>query len=159
MHGTRYGSSRPCWEHPADVAKSVARVPGLTSAEIGYMEAVAWGHDLIEDGVTETGERVSVTTLHEAGVPIKVIASIKLLSKEKGKYDEYETALRNAPTAVRIVKCLDRIANLTEARTTFPEERWTRYVRETKEFVLPLAESITSPSGAWLVKQLEALIA
>lgn len=136
----------------------VRTVPGMTDEQRLFMEAVAWGHDLLEDGVTELGEKVRESTLCTAGVSATVLAGIKSLSKEKWmKPGEYEAGLALAPQTVMIVKCCDRIANLTEGRPTFKEGRWTRYVANTKATILPLTEFLEPTPGTWLKERLEGL--
>ena len=59
MPGARYGSDRPAWRHPEDVVEVLRRAPGIrdTLTTQPVLEAVAWGHDLLEDGITESGAK------------------------------------------------------------------------------------------------------
>lgn len=165
MLGTRDGSDRPSWKHPEDLVALLRQMPGIraTLTTQFTLEAVAWGHDLLEDGVTEDGSKVTEETLSKAGVPDEVIVCIRLLSKEPWMEPWmikpwYARQVMGAPDVVRIVKCVDRIANLTEARGTFKPQRWARYVAETNEWILPMAKELEGPHGAWLVSQLEVLV-
>lgn len=161
MPGTRHGGDRPAWRHPEDVVAVVRAVPGLeaTDATAPALEAVAWGHDLLEDGVTESGARVTGEVLRAEGVPEEVIGWIRLLSKDDAtKGPAYVEQVRTGPDVVRIVKCADRIANLTEARGTFEPARWAKYVAETEDWILPMGRELGGAHGAWLAGRLDQLV-
>jgi (p)ppGpp synthase/HD superfamily hydrolase len=161
MPGTRHGSDRPSWMHPQDVVEVVRQVPGIrdTLSTQPTLEAVAWGHDLLEDGVTESGAKVTEDVLRAEGVPDEVVVCIKLLSKEPWMTTPwYARQVMGAPDVVRIVKCADRIANLTEARGTFDDHRWAKYVAETREWILPMAHELGGLHGRWLATRLTELV-
>lgn len=161
MPGTRFGSARPSWKHPEDVVAVLRRLPGVRpELETQYLlEAMGWAHDLLEDGVTETGAKVTEETLRTEGLPEEVVVGVRLLSKEKWMTPAwYQRQVMGAPDLARIVKCADRIANLTEARTTFPPRRWENYVKETKAWILPMAHELGNPFGAWLALRLGELV-
>lgn len=162
MLGTRNGNGRSAWEHPADVAKLTGEVPGVRGDEGSgpYMEALAWGHDLLEDGVKENGAAVTAEDLRAAGVPEHVVFGLTLLTKEKFETTHgYYRKLDGAPDLVRIVKCCDRIANLREAAPVFTESRWKKYVEETKGFTMALTLDMPAPYGKWLAEKMEAAMA
>ena len=161
MPGTRHGSDRPSWMHPSDVVDVVRQVPGIreTLTTQPTLEAVAWGHDLLEDGITEAGAKVTEDVLRAEGVPDEVIVCMKLLSKEPWMTTPwYARQVMGAPDVVRIVKCADRIANLTEARTSFDPYRWTKYVAETLDWILPMAHDLGGVHGRWLAARLDELV-
>lgn len=135
-------------------------MPGIraTLTTQATLEAVAWGHDLIEDGIDDTGADVTDDRLRAEGVPDEVVVCIKFLTKEPWMTEAfYARQVMNAPDVVRIVKCVDRIANLTEAQTSFKPDRLRRYVDETTRWILPMARDLGEPHGPWLVAKLEAL--
>lgn len=143
LPGLRHKSTRHAWRHAEDVAKLVEALPFESDRERRAAMAVAWGHDLIEDGKTEAGLGVSILTLREAGVPPEIVRDIHSLTKTPGQTkEEYIDNVRLGPLRVQIVKCCDRTANLTEALTCFSGARWERYVHETLDWILPMAESL-----------------
>lgn len=54
--------------------------------------------------------------------------------------DRYYQAILDGHEFVRLVKCADRLANLREMRDLCQPERWERYVSETRERILPIAD-------------------
>jgi hypothetical protein len=162
MRGMRQGAGvRPSWEHPADVVALTSEVPvARDDAALAFMQAVAWGHDLIEDGVHDDGQQVSAEDLRRAGIPEPVVRGVVLLTKEPGiTPDLYYGRLCGASERVRIVKCCDRIANLREAITVFTEPRWQKYVRETEGFTKALTTGMAAPHGPWLLARMDEAIA
>ncbi len=160
--GFRNGSDRPAWKHPEDVANLVRSVPGVRPdlETQGYLEALAWTHDLLEDGVKEDGARVTEEDLLAEGLPPEVVVGVRLLSKEPWMTEAwYARQVTGAPVLVQIVKCCDRIANLTEGAPVFKDKRWSNYVRETEAWILPMALAMSPPYGAWLANELKKRIA
>jgi (p)ppGpp synthase/HD superfamily hydrolase len=158
MPGKRQGYDRPSWTHPEHVASLVVEVPGEWPRE--KMVSMAWLHDIIEDGVTASGEGVSAEVLLEEGISAEVVEGVKALTHVKPMpKPEYFSALLTAPEEVRVLKCLDRISNLSDAVPVFDEKRWAKYVKETLVSVMPLAKSVRGEAGAWLVGKLEACLA
>lgn len=153
--GMRQGYDRPSWTHPEEVARLVEEVPGELPRE--KMVAMAWLHDLLEDGVTQTGERVSSEVLLAEGISLEVVLGVEFLTHvEPMPKPEYFVRLLDAPLEVRVVKCLDRISNLLDGVSVFTDARWAKYVKETIVSVMPLAESIGGETGSWLMERLEA---
>jgi len=158
MPGKRQGYDRPSWTHPEHVASLVAEVPGEWPQ--GKMMAMGWLHDIIEDGVMASGEGVSAEVLLAEGISAEVVAGVEHLTHVKPMpKSEYFVALLAAPKEVRVLKCLDRISNLGDAVPVFDAKRWAKYVKETRESVMPLAMSIGGEAGAWLIAKLEACLA
>lgn len=162
LRGVRDGSDRPSWKHPEDIVELLRQLPGVRPdlETQTYLEAVAWGHDLLEDGVREDGGKVTYNDLVDAGLPYEVVVAIHLLSKEPWMTEAwYARQVTGAPDLVRIIKCCDRIANLTEGAPVFDARRWSNYVRETESWILPMAEGLANPYGPWLAKTLRERIA
>lgn len=150
MPGTRQGpEKRKAWEHPQDLVR-------LIEAEMAYSTetlAVAWLHDILEDGRKEDGSPVTTDDLLGAGFPKAVVEDIKALSHREGEPKAtYLERLKEASPRARIVKCVDRICNLREGKTAFKDRRWARYVGETFYFIFPLAEGLRE--GKWLQAEL-----
>ncbi|MBP5225198.1 MAG: helix-turn-helix domain-containing protein [Lachnospiraceae bacterium] len=99
--------------------------------------AAALLHDVVEDCGVE---------LHELPVNEETREIIRLLTKpktpdaDKRKANErYFGAIAENPKAA-LVKCLDRLNNLSNMALGFTRDRMAEYVDETEEFVLPLRE-------------------
>lgn len=145
---------RPAWKHPEDVVALVRQVPGLEP--LPEAEAMAWSHDLIEDGRKPDGTPVTVGDLRAAGLPESVVLGVVVLTRVQGvSRDEYTRRVGMAPEVVRVVKCCDRIANLLEGSVTFKSGRWSRYVTDTRQHVLPLLRGIRGPWSSWLKDHLD----
>lgn len=101
--------------------------------------AVAWLHDIIEDGVRENGKHVTADDLRAERIPEAVIEGVVWLSHQEGEPKHaYLTRVLDAPPKIRLVKLVDRICNLREGKESFKDARWARYVQETAEFITPL---------------------
>lgn len=176
MPGLRQGSSRPAWEHPQDLVRLLGelRIAFATHEEdilfsqlevegFERMEDIAWAHDLLEDGRKEDGTRVVAEDLFREGLPAEVIKTVGFLTHNEGA-EEKVTYLARLKTVLdakgSIVKLVDRICNLREGRAVFKDRRWARYVRETKDFIIPLLDQVSQPEKGWLEDRLlEALAA
>jgi (p)ppGpp synthase/HD superfamily hydrolase len=152
MHGTRQGSLRPAWAHPADVVVLLREMPGVRTPELDrFYEEVAWLHDIVEDGRKHDGSYVSSGDLTKEGISAEVIDAVIALSHREGEDKvSYLVRLRDASPRVKTVKAADRVCNLREGLRTFKNARWGRYVRETQQFILPLLEDVPSFESVWL---------
>ena len=134
------------FEHPRAVAISLidhgysgtsAIIKGLT-------------HDVIED--TNTPHGVIVTLFGP-----EMLRSLKILSRYKSIFDatgqlvrpqqkkaagEYFGDLLTAPDEEKIVKCADRLHNL-QTCDCWERPRRIKYVGETDQYVIPIAETVT----------------
>jgi len=176
MPGLRQGSSRPAWAHPQDLVQLLGelRVAFATHEEdvlfseleqdsFESLEDIAWAHDLLEDGRKEDGTLVVAEDLLREGLPVEIVKIVGFLSHNEGA-EEKVTYLARLKTVLdakgSIVKLVDRICNLREGRAVFKDRRWARYVRETKDFILPLLDQVAQPEKGWLEDRLlEALAA
>ena len=155
MPGSRDGPGhRPVWRHPEDVVALVDQVPGLRP--LAEAEALAWAHDLIEDGRKPDGKPVTADDLRIEGLPESVVQGVVALTRVAGvSRDDHARQVEAAPEVVRVVKCCDRIANLREGATTFKPGRWARYVEDTRLRVLPHVTGIREPRASWLQQRLD----
>lgn len=126
-------------------------MPGVRTSELNrFYEDVAWLHDIIEDGRKQDGSCVTSQDLIEQGIVPKVVEAVIALSQREGEDKvSYLVRLRGASSRVKVVKAADRVCNLREGKSTFKDARWGRYVRETRQFILPLLEDIPSLESAW----------
>lgn len=125
----------PYITHPVAVAEKLEKK--------GYGEdyiIAALFHDLLED--TDATEE----EIENIGGP-KVLAAVKLLTKEKGyNMDEYVGEIRKDPIA-KAVKGADRLHNL-ECAVVCSEEFKRRYVLETIDYYLDLDKDIPKATRA-----------
>lgn len=156
MKGRREGSSgRRAWEHPADLVRVLTEEMPIivgNGEELEKMVALAWLHDILEDGRKEDGTSVSMYNLQDEGVEEDIINDIlaltqKTLRTREGQFvpeekSLYLARLKGKSPRARLVKCVDRICNLREGKDCFKTKRWIRYVGETYYFIYPLAEDL-----------------
>ena len=63
--------------------------------------------------------------------------------KEESKGEFLERILKTGSNNAKILKCADRISNLTDLHTDIFDKKFVRrYIRETKEWVLPMAKEV-----------------
>ena len=167
MTGYRHGrpgtAPRRAWEHPADLVALLAERPGEFS-EAGQVKAMAmaWLHDVIEDGRKEDGRRFTANDLRslvvghdvpgrEPYLDNSVVDGVVQLTHAEGtsKVSYYET-LKDIDYIPKLVKCVDRICNLREGVNVFSPLRWDRYVLETRKYVLPLTNDLREETAGWL---------
>jgi len=172
MVGDRQGKPgeppRKAWEHPADLVALLDERPGEFS-EAGQIKAkaMAWLHDVIEDGRKADGSRVTYEDLsslvvsyddphYEPYLDEMVVIGVGQLTHPEGitKIEYYKT-LQEIDYIPKLVKCVDRICNLREGAEVFKPARWARYVEETRLYILPLTEALREETAEWLTKSLE----
>lgn len=176
MPGDRQGKpgvkARKAWEHPADLVALLEERPGEFS-EAGQIKAIAiaWMHDLIEDGRKEDGSRVTASDLEGLVVgyedpradpyldPMIVEGVIQLTHPEGLTKIAYYETLAAIDYIPKLVKCVDRICNLREGADVFKPARWDRYVHETRTYILPLAQALREETAEWLTKHLHDAMA
>lgn len=105
----------PYINHPARVAVKVEQLGGGPD-EV----AAAWLHDVLEDTAYTEAD------LFEAGIPHRIVAIVKTLTKRAGiPYDEYLSEV-NYSKAARLVKIADIIDNLSDTHT-LPKKLLAKY--------------------------------
>lgn len=175
MVGYRQGSPpRRAWEHPADLVRLLEERPGnFSSAGQVKAKAIAWLHDVLEDGLSEEGEPVGESDLlrysyalvpypdgkegppseipDDACLPPEVVRGVIQLTHRRGETKEdYYRTLSGIDYLPKLVKCVDRVCNLREGSKTFKPARWTRYVNETATYIVPLTASLNQDTSKWL---------
>ena len=133
--GVRY------FEHCRDVA-SILMKYGPTSPDeliVGFL------HDIYEDQFVPRG-MIQQLFGHEVNEALKVLSHEKPFYKSHGKIDkkqedkkDYFDSIRKSSLMVRRVKLADRLHNLLTLEFCKPEKR-IRKIKETREYVLPIAE-------------------
>jgi hypothetical protein len=162
MVGERKGPegkpSREAWRHPEDLVLLIDEwdMPRAWNPNLKpYLKAVAWLHDLLEDGRKEDGSSVTAQDLHDAVVEWAIVRDVVSLSQVPGEDKPvYLARLGKASWAAKFVKCVDRICNLREGKDCFKDPRWTRYVDETKRYIVPLTTNIPT----WFTDELQKAI-
>jgi GTP diphosphokinase / guanosine-3',5'-bis(diphosphate) 3'-diphosphatase len=143
------------FEHPRTVAVSLM--------EHGYFgtDAIIKGltHDVIEDTNTPHGVIVAL-------FGPEMLRSLKVLSRYKSTFDaagqlirpqhkksadKYFSDLLAASDEDKIVKCADRLHNL-QTCGCWEKPRRVRYVGETDQYVIPIAETVTGNPYAAEIK-------
>ncbi len=127
----------PYISHPLRVALILAEEAGRTD---GDLLSVALLHDVLED------TRVSMEAMRDA-MGADITNAVEVLTKEdvpsggKAARDSaYYAGIINGGEIARLVKCADRLDNLRGIKTLNDPERWEKYVKETREHILPIAE-------------------
>lgn len=131
----------PYITHPLRVALILAEEGGRTE---GDLLAVALLHDVLED------THVTMEVMRDV-VGADITNAVELLTKEEvppsgkeARDSAYYAGIINGGEIVRLVKCADRVDNLRGMKQLNDPERWEKYVKETKEHILPIAE-MTNP--------------
>lgn len=167
MPGLRQGpAKRKAWEHPQDLVHLLTREMNfieVPAEEQAKRVAIAWLHDILEDGKKEDGSGVVVADLDAEGIPTEVIDDVlSLTAMGDEPKSEYLASLKHASTRAKLVKCIDRVCNLREGKEAFKVRRWIRYVGETYYFIFPLAEDLPSLERNFLrielIKAVEARV-
>ena len=110
-------------------------------------------HDVVED----CGVKLEELPVNEE---TKII--VRLLTKEDGYVnDEYYHEI-SLNTEASLLKCLDRVNNLTTMSSAFNRDFQLYYIHETEKYILPLLETVRKKQeyekAAWLLEyQLKAM--
>jgi (p)ppGpp synthase/HD superfamily hydrolase len=98
-------------------------------------------HDIFEDVQCVSKEEI----IHLDADGPKVYELVREVTKRPNESkDEYlERLLEKGCTKAKILKCADRISNLTDLHLdTFDRAFVKKYIRETREYVIPMAEEV-----------------
>ncbi|MDO8504706.1 MAG: HD domain-containing protein [Candidatus Liptonbacteria bacterium] len=145
------------FEHPRRAALTLLRMGFDSTEEIitGLL------HDALEDTFAPKevypalfGGKIykNLQTLSKS-LPVFDGKTGKLIKRRKKDIGKYYAGILNGSPAVRRVKCADRIDNL-KSFGVWPTERKAKYVKETIEFILPIARR----TDQRLVKAINRLI-
>lgn len=178
MPGMRNDGATPMWQHPLNVLGVFhemcdAEIPlNRWPGEFETVEKICLLHDILENGyeLNSRGKhaRVSQGSLYNAGFSNEVTSALRYLTKSdeckssapKGNYEliKYFSMLADCDDKARVVKVLDRIANMREVVGVFSPERLQRYCWESQVLVMGLAQNIMDPWGKWLRNELQKTI-
>ena len=156
---TKYGFKAPYVVHPLTLACH-ALAMGLRNDDI---LAACLAHDMVEDSEGRV-------TLEDLPVNETVREAVRLVTKpaeEKKQKDndwekKYYANIRKNPLAC-LIKCLDRVNNLSGMADGFPREKMKEYTAETDKYFPPLLEVIKKVpewnDAWWLLRyQMTALL-
>lgn len=133
------------FEHCRRAALVIIKERGIFRSE---MIITALLHDAIEDRFVHPrvfqalfGEKTcDWLLLLSKTVPRFDDATGKLMFRQEKGLQNYFWAIQNAQAAVRVIKLSDRLDNL-RSFGVWPEERRARYIRETKDYLFPIAQA------------------
>jgi GTP pyrophosphokinase len=131
------------FEHPRRVAISLIKHGFGHEADIivdGFL------HDVPEDTVTPNSVIVTLfgkQTWNDLRVLSKKIPTFdpvsgEVIGRTSKTTEEYYDGIANAEHRVRIVKCDDRLDNVSDMKKFTPERR-RRYIDETRRYIIPIA--------------------
>ncbi|HTX89372.1 MAG TPA: hypothetical protein VMC08_10310 [Bacteroidales bacterium] len=98
-------------------------------------------HDIFEDVKCVSPEDI----INLDGDGQKVYDLVQEVTKQPGetKPEFLERILKKGSTLAKILKCADRISNVTDLHTDIFDKEYIRnYLEETKQYVLPMAEEV-----------------
>jgi GTP pyrophosphokinase len=155
---------KPNKENPKQGAPYIVhpmRVALIIVEELGLKEPLAIASALLHDSVEMSGGKLTISNVEESfGRPIAMMVSI--LSKPPLKADTpfverdqklkiYRERIAHASVETKLVKLADRLDNVRDSQDILDKGFQMRYLKETKDFYLPLAET-TDP---YLQEELE----
>jgi (p)ppGpp synthase/HD superfamily hydrolase len=98
-------------------------------------------HDVFED--VECVSKEEIQRLDKDGPQVYDLVMEVTRQDNESKREFLKRILDNGSTNAKVLKCADRISNLTDLHSdTFDKEFIRKYIDETKEFVIPMAEEV-----------------
>ncbi|MBE0647832.1 MAG: hypothetical protein IH596_08615 [Bacteroidales bacterium] len=98
-------------------------------------------HDVFED--VECVSKEEIVRLDQDGPQVYDLVMEVTRQPNLTKAEFLERILLEGSTNAKILKCADRISNITDLHSdTFDKEFIKRYIEETKEFVIPMAMEV-----------------
>jgi (p)ppGpp synthase/HD superfamily hydrolase len=86
-----------------------------------------------------------ITTLDSDGQAVYELVMEVTKRKKEDKQDYLKRVLTQGSLNAKILKCADRISNLTDLHTdTFDKDFVKKYIEETKRWVIPMAEEVNA---------------
>lgn len=111
-------------------------------------------HDFLEDLPKGTVEEIR--RIDKEGPQVVALVLEVTKTKQETKAEYLQRVLYHGSKNAHILKCADRISNLTDLhRDTHSEQKISDYLDQTEEFVLPIAKKVNPD----MVKELRDLIA
>jgi GTP pyrophosphokinase len=110
-------------------------------------------HDLLEDlDLPETQLDEIRDTDQDANRVAKLVWEVTR-RKEETKTQYLQRLLHNGSRKAMLLKCADRISNLTDLnRDTFTDQKIASYLDQTERFVIPMAEKVNSKMAGELME-------
>lgn len=98
-------------------------------------------HDLFEDTKSATPD--DIINVDQDGPAVYQLV-VEVTRREDETKDEYlERILKHGSVSAKVLKCADRISNLTDLHTDiFDKEFIKKYIEETKQWIVPMAEEV-----------------
>jgi len=111
-------------------------------------------HDLLED-LPETQVDEIRWIDHESHFVVDLVLEVTR-QKDESKIEYLQGILYAGSINAMVLKCADRISNLTDLhRDTHSEQKISDYLDQTEEFVIPMAEKV----NAYMLMELTDLVA
>jgi len=151
MHRTQFRKANK--ENPQQGAPYIVhpmRVALIIVEELELKEPLAIATALLHDSVEMSGGKLSISQVEESfGRPIAMMVSI--LTKPSLKPDTpfvereqklkiYRERISHASVETKLVKLADRLDNLRDSQDILDKGFQMRYLKETRDFYLPMAE-------------------
>ena len=110
-----------------------------------YIDAVllkaSFIHDVFEDSNSVTPDEI--IKLDSDGPEVYKLVMEVTRNKEESKEQYLERILEKGSRKAKILKCADRISNLTDLHSDiFDKQFILRYIKETRDWVFPMAKEI-----------------
>jgi len=100
-------------------------------------------HDLLED-VPETQVDDIRNTDFEGNQVVDLVLEVTRMPEET-KPDYLQRVMEHGSYRAKLLKCADRISNLTDLhRDTHPDHKITDYLKQTEDYILPMAREVNS---------------
>lgn len=100
-------------------------------------------HDLLED-VPETQVDEIRRTDFEGNEVVNLVLEVTRINPES-KIEYLQRVLDNGSAYAKILKCADRISNLTDLhRDTHPDQKISDYLDQTEQYILPMARQVNA---------------
>lgn len=111
-------------------------------------------HDLLED-LPETQVDEIRWIDHEGSRVVELVLEVTMQKKEP-KPQYLQRILNNGSRNAMLLKCADRISNLTDLhRDTHSDQKISEYLDQTEQYVIPMAQKV----NADMVRELSDLVA
>ena len=100
-------------------------------------------HDLLEDVPETQIDEIRLSDFEGNQVVDLVLEVTRRREETKAQY--LQRVLETGSVRARILKCADRISNLTDLhRDTHPDHKITDYLTQTEQFILPMAREVNN---------------
>ena len=100
-------------------------------------------HDLLED--LPGTQKDDIQQIDQEGPQVLDLVLEVTRRKDESKSQYLERLLREGSTNALILKCADRISNLTDLhRSTHSDQKISEYLDQTEKYVVPMAEKVNA---------------